>query len=107
MREDEFINEEDLSAEDDLIVFETEDGEEVTFVIEDYFFYNGDEYAILTEYDTEKEEVLDEGSIVCKIETTEDENGEDVYVSLDDDELEEKVFEEFLRIVDEQEKAEE
>ena len=95
MREDEFINEEDLSAEDDLIVFETEDGEEVTFVIEDYFFYNGDEYAILTEYDTEKEEVLDEGSIVCKIETTEDENGEESeeFIPVEDDEMAEKLIE--------------
>jgi len=55
MSENEFNNEENLDMDEDLIVFETEDGEEVTFVIEDYFFYNGDEYAILTEYDTEKE----------------------------------------------------
>ena len=41
------------------------------------------------------------------LEIQEDENGEDVYVSLDDDELLEKVFEEFLRIVSEQEGAEE
>ena len=91
----EFNNEENFEMDDDLIVFETEDGEEVTFVIEDYFFYNGDEYAILTEYDTEKEEVLDEGSIVCKIETSEDENGEETeeFVPVEDDELAEKLIE--------------
>ncbi len=91
----EFNNEENLEMDDDLIVFETEEGEEITFVIEDYFFYNGDEYAILTEYDTEKEEIVDEGSIVCKIETGEDENGEETeeFVPVEDDEMAEKLIE--------------
>ena len=95
MSENEFNNEENLDMDDDLIVFETEDGEEVTFVIEDYFFYNGEEYAVLTEYDTEKEVVLDEGSIVCKIETSEDENGEEVeeFVPVEDDAMAEKLIE--------------
>jgi uncharacterized protein YrzB (UPF0473 family) len=89
-----FNNDENLDMEDDLIVFETEDGEEVTFVIEDYFFYNGDEYAILTEYDTEKEIVKDEGSIVCRIDTTEDENGEETeeFVPVEDDDLAQKLI---------------
>lgn len=89
-----FSNDENLDMEDDLIVFETEDGEEVTFVIEDYFFYNGDEYAILTEYDTEKEIVKDEGSIVCRIDTTEDENGEETeeFVPVEDDDLAQKLI---------------
>ena len=91
----EFNNEENMEMDDDLIVFETEDGDEVTFVIEDYFFYNGDEYAVLTEYDTEKEIVLDEGSIVCKIETVTGENGEEdeEFVPVEDDELAEKLIE--------------
>ncbi len=94
MNEEMFDNEENLEAEDDLIVFETEDGEEVTFVIEDYFFYNGDEYAVLTEYDTEKEEVLDEGSIVSRVETVEGENGEedDEFIPIEDDELAQKLI---------------
>ena len=91
----EFNNEENMDMEEDLIVFETDDGEEITFVIEDYFFYNGDEYAILTEYDTEKDIVKDEGSIVCRIETSEDENGEEVeeFVPVEDDDLAEKLSE--------------
>jgi len=94
MSENENRNE-NQEMDEDLIVFETEDGQEVTFVIEDYFFYNGEEYAILTEYDTEKDEVLDEGSIVCKIETSEDENGEEVeeFVPVEDDAMAEKLIE--------------
>ena len=91
----EFSNEENLEMDEDLIVFETEDGDEVTFVIEDYFFYNGDEYAVLSEYDTEKDIVLDEGSIVCKIESVTGENGEEdeEFVPVEDDELAEKLIE--------------
>ena len=88
--------EENLDMEgDDLIVFETEDGEEVTFVIEDYFFYNGDEYAILTEYDPETETVSDEGSIVCKVEPVENEDGEedDEFIPVEDEALAEKLIE--------------
>ena len=90
-----FQNEENLDMDEDLIVFETEDGEEVTFVIEDYFFYNGDEYAILTEYDTEKEIVKDEGSIVCRVDTSTDENGEDIeeFVNIEDEDFAEKLIE--------------
>ncbi len=90
-----FQNEENLDMDEDLIVFETEDGEEVTFVIEDYFFYNGEEYAILTEYDTEKDEVKDEGSIVCRVDTSTDENGEDIeeFVNIEDEDFAEKLIE--------------
>jgi len=42
MSENENRNE-NQEMDEDLIVFETEDGQEVTFVIEDYFFYNGGE----------------------------------------------------------------
>jgi len=93
MSEQEFNNE-DMNMDEDLIVFETEDGEEVTFVIEDYFFYNGEEYAILTEYDTEKDIVKDEGSIVCRIETGKDENGEETeeFVPVEDDETAQKLI---------------
>lgn len=90
-----FENNENQEMDEDLVVFETDDGEEVTFVIEDYFFYNGDEYAILTEYDTENDVVkADEGSIVCKVEEVTDENGEefDDFVPVTDDDLAEKLI---------------
>ena len=95
MNQEPNLNEEEMGMDDDLIVFETEDGEEVTFVIEDYFFYNGDEYAVLTEYDTEKDEVKDEGSIVCRVDAVEVENGEEdeEFVPVEDDELAEKLIE--------------
>ena len=89
-------NEESMAMDDDLIVFEDEDGNEITFVIEDYFFYNGDEYAILTEYDTEKDNVKEyEGSIVCKVEpvTGEDGGEDDEFIPVEDEDLAEKLIE--------------
>ena len=82
--------------EEDLIVFEDEEGNEITFVIEDYFFYNGDEYAVLTEYDTEAENVRsEEGSIVCKVVPVEGEDGEEdeEFVPVEDEEMAEKLIE--------------
>ena len=90
------FNNEEMEMDEDLIVFEDEDGNEITFVIEDYFFYNGDEYAILTEYDTENDNVKsEEGSIVCKIETVEGEDGEEdeEFVPVEDEEFAEKLIE--------------
>ena len=95
MKENE-VNGEDLEMDEDLIVFEDEDGNEITFVIEDYFFYNGDEYAVLTEYDTEEDNVKsDEGSIVCKIVPVEGEDGEEdeEFVPVEDEDLAEKLIE--------------
>ena len=80
--------------EDDLIVFETEDGEEVTFRVEDYLFYNGDEYAILSEV-TEDEEDDRLECIVCKVESGTDENGEETeeFINVEDESLAEKLIE--------------
>ena len=91
-------NEEEM--EDDLVIFETEDGEEITFRVEDYFFYNGDEYAILSEVTEDEEEDEDEDEegvevIVCRVETGKDENGEETeeFVNIEDEELASRLIE--------------
>ena len=62
--------------EPDTVIFEDEDGNEYEFAVRDYFFYNGDEYALLTEVGQEADENGEE-CIVCKVETTENEDGEE------------------------------
>ncbi len=42
--------------EKDLVTLVDEDGNEITAEVLDYFFYEGDEYAIMTEYDENAEE---------------------------------------------------
>ena len=41
----------DEQQELDMITFVSEDGEEITMEVIDYFFYEGEQYAILTEYE--------------------------------------------------------
>ena len=88
---------ENEEMEEDLIVFETEDGEEVTFRVEDYFFYNGDEYAILSEVTEEEDEEDEEGLevIVCRVETGTDENGEEPeeFINIEEEELANRLIE--------------
>ena len=95
MNENEENGMEELEGmEEDLIIFETEDGEEVTFRVEDYLFYNGDEYAILSEID-EDDPLDDEDDsgrlecIVCRVEAGTDENGEETeeFINIEDEEL--------------------
>ena len=62
--------------EEDVIVFEDEDGQEYEFTVVDYFFYNGDEYALLTENGTEGTEQEGE-CIVCKVVAVTGEDGEE------------------------------
>ena len=62
--------------EPDTIIFEDEYGNEYEFAVRDYFFYNGDEYALLTEVGQEADENGEE-CIVCKVESTAGEDGEE------------------------------
>lgn len=41
---------ENMDMELDLVVFEDDDGNELTMEVLDYLFYEGKEYALLTEY---------------------------------------------------------
>ena len=83
--------------DDDLVIFETEDGEELTFSIEDYFFYNGEEYALMADVNADSEEDDEEGisCIICRVTSETDENGEeqDIFTPVEDDALAEKLFE--------------
>ena len=87
------MNENELNGmegmEEDVIVFEDEDGQEYEFSVVDYFFYNGEEYALLSEADDieDKDEI---GSIICRVESDDDE--EDTFVPVEDEELAEKLF---------------
>ena len=44
-----------MDIERDLVVFEDDKGNEITMEVLDYFFYEGQEYAMLTDYDEAKE----------------------------------------------------
>ncbi len=80
--------------EEDLVVFEDEDGMEYSFVVEDYMFYNGEEYALLADADAEDEDDVE--CVICKV-VAEEEDGEEVenFELVEDDSLAEKLLELF------------
>ncbi|MER2054731.1 MAG: DUF1292 domain-containing protein [Clostridia bacterium] len=82
------------SMEPDTIIFEDEDGKEYEFIVRDYFFYNGDEYALLTEMGQEADENGEE-CIVCKVVAAEGEDGEEdeEFELVEDEALAEKLIE--------------
>ena len=83
----------EMNYSDDIIVFESDDGEEFSFKIEDYFFYNGEEYALLTENGTEGTEQEGE-CIVCKVVPVTGEDGaeDEEFELVEDEELAQKLI---------------
>lgn len=76
---------------DNIIVLNDEEGNEVNFEFLDLIEYEGEEYVVLLP--TEEEEDSDE-VVILKVEDTEDEETES-YVSVDDEDTLQKVFEIF------------
>ncbi len=77
---------------DDIVVLLGEDGEEVEFEHLDTIEMDGNEYVILLPLDEQENEEVDE-VVILKIEHNED--GEDSFITVDDEEELNRVFEEF------------
>ena len=94
--------------ESNIVELTDEDGETTAFEYQATLELDGEEYVVLmlAEEDEEEEEEDDDGSVVImKIE--EDENGDDIYVTVDNEEVAQKVFDLFLEYLDEEEEGEE
>ncbi len=88
--------------DEDIIQLINEEGETVDFYHIATIEYEGEWYVFFEP--AEELEDVDEGEVaVFKLES--DENGEDIFVPLDDDELLDKVFAEFTRIAEEEERG--
>ena len=84
---------EELNEElDNVIVLNDEDGNEVQFEFLDLIEYDGEEYVVLLPMEESEEESGE--VVILKVEDTESEN-EESYVSVDDEETLNKVFEMF------------
>jgi uncharacterized protein YrzB (UPF0473 family) len=105
-----FINKKEVclmtEERDDLVILIDEDGAEVEFEHLDTIEMNGTEYVVLLPFsETEEEQDVDE-VVILKIEHNAD--GEDSFVSVEDEEALNSVFEEFrTRMEDEYEFDEE
>lgn len=84
---------------DDLVVLVDENGEEVEFEHLDTIELNGNEYVILLPVDDSEEEKDIDEVVILKLEHGEE---EDSFVSVDDDDELDAVFEEFKSRVEEE-----
>ena len=86
--------------ESNIVELTDEDGETTEFEYLTTIEHKNNSYVILLA--PQEEENEDEGEVVIlKIQT--DENGEDIYVSCESDEIEQEVFELFMEQMDEEE----
>lgn len=88
--------EENMNGEelDNIVILNDEEGNEVKFEFLDLIELDEEEYVVLLPVDEEGEE--DEGEVVIlKVEDTDEESDEESYVSVDDEETLNKVFEIF------------
>ena len=93
------------NMEEDIIVFEDEDGNEYSYEVVDYLFYHGDEYALLTEADAEENDDEDgQECIICKI-VPDEEDGEETesFELVEDEDLAQKLVDIFNTKMQEEE----
>lgn len=83
---------------DDIVVLIGEDGEEVEFEHLDTIEMNGNEYVVLLPLEEQDEEV--DEVVILRIEHNED--GEDSFITVDDEEELNEVFEEFKERMEEE-----
>lgn len=76
----------------DIIELEGEDGEALKLCVERYFFYNGDEYVLLSD-DCGQSDGEEISHYVMKVQPLPDENGEEMeeFVPVDEDLMEQLI----------------
>ncbi len=84
---------------DDIVVLVGEDGEEVEFEHIDTIEMNGNEYVVLLPVEDQENEEVDE-VVILKVDHGED--GEDSFVTVDDEDELNSVFEEFKTRMEEE-----
>ena len=97
------------NMEEDIIDFEDEDGNVIPFAVIDYVFYNGEEYALLTEVTEEEEDGENQECIVCRVVAETEENGEESesFVPVEDETLAQKLVDIFNTKMADEEKEDE
>lgn len=84
---------------DDIVVLVGEDGEEVEFELLDTVEMNDNEYVVLLPLEEQEDEEVDE-VVILKVEHNED--GDDAFITVDDEEELTEVFEEFKERMEEE-----
>lgn len=86
---------------DGIVVLVDENGEEIEFEHLDTIEMNGNEYVVLAPLDEDESDSDEAEVIILKVEHNE--NGDDSFLTVEDDEELDEVFEEFQARMDEEE----
>lgn len=86
--------------EDNIVELTDEDGTVTKFEYLTTVPYDGEEYVVLMVLDENGQAPEEEDGEVVILQIEQDENGEDIYVSVDDDDITQKVFDLFLAAID-------
>ena len=89
--------------EDNIVELTDEDGVVSKFEYLTTVSHEGEEYVVLMVLDEDGNEPEGDDGEVVILQIEQDENGEDIYVSVDDDAISQAVFDKFLAMMDEEE----
>ena len=89
------------TLQNDIIELTDEDGNVESFEYLTTVEYEDNLYVVLMLLDDEEEDDDEEGEVII-LRIEKDEQGEDMYVSVDDESVSDAVFQKFLQIVEEQ-----
>lgn len=92
---------------EDIIVLIGENGEEEKFEYVETIEMSGNEYVVLIPYDESKSDDSDDSEEVVILKIEHGENGEDQFITIEDEDELNDVFEEFKRIMEEEYELEE
>lgn len=92
--------------EDNIIELTDEDGVTTQFEYLTTIEHEEKLYVVLMVLEGEADEENEDEGEVLILEIAKDENGEDVYVSVEDEEVSQTVFDKFIALMDEEEDAE-
>ncbi len=98
------VIQDEYDEDSNIVELTDEDGVTTAFEYQATIAYEGDEYVVLMAPEEEDDEEDEGGVVIMKIE--QDEKGEDIYVSLEDEEKLQAVFDLFLEQLDEEEEGE-
>lgn len=103
MADEKIVNPAEPEEEDNIVELTDEDGCVVRFEYITTVDYEGDNYVVLMPLDEEHpEDEQEEEAEVVILKIEQDENGEDTYVTVDDEDVNQAVFERFLAMLEEE-----
>lgn len=94
---------EEMEDDTDIIELTDEEGVTTEFQYLTTLDHEGESYVVLMALEDEDAEHDDDEGEVVILKIEQDENGEDIYVSCDDEEISQQVFDKFVKMMEEEE----